>query len=138
MKLSFCNYTDTSYIDFGINYKLASTEVDDGECTEIYAADIMDYVSHSDLQLFLNMIIKKLRHNGTIVLGGSDAYETCKQFLRGDFDVVELNRKLYGDNLFKNGHWTLNVLTEALVNYGLKILEKNIDGNKMYIKAQRP
>lgn len=138
MKIAFgpCNYD--GYTNFGINYKSFADEVDDGECIEIYAPEILDYIPSYAFNEFFSLLLSKMRHGCEITVGGTDLFETAKQILRGDYNTEEMNKTLYGtkDNP-KLGQYGLHVLSSIFLSKGMKILAKKLDSNKMYIKAQR-
>lgn len=138
MKIAFGTQEQKNYVNFGINTTLFVGEVDDGECTEIYAVDILDFVPECRFQEFIHSLVKKMRHGCELVIGGSDIYESAKQILRGDHTVYESSKLLYGtQDIPKVGQYSLNVICDELLKCGLKIIAKNIDGNSMYVKATR-
>ena len=49
--------------------------VSDNECTEIFADKIIDFISISNMFNMVSHWIKKLRHGGILVIGGTDCYE---------------------------------------------------------------
>lgn len=138
MKIAFGTQEHKNHVNFGINTTLFVDEVDDGECTEIYAVDILDFVPEHRFQEFVHSLVKKMRHGCELVVGGSDIYESAKQLLRGDHKVSDMNNILYGtQDAPKAGQYSLNVICDELLGCGLKIMAKNIDGNSMYVKAKR-
>lgn len=138
MKASLGTSHKPDFINFGLNYKLAFEEIEDGECTEIHAPHILDYVPAKDYKTFIGTLVQKMRHGCELTLGGSDIFESSKQLLRGDYDLLAYNQIIYGDNLFiKLGQYSLHLVSDDLKSQGLQILEKHLDHNQMYVKAKR-
>lgn len=138
MKISFGHENYNGFINFGLNISLFKIEIDDGECMEIYAPKILDYVPHDVFPDFITSLIKKLRKGGKITLGGLDIMETAKQILRGDYDIIAANATIYGNkDKPKLGQYSLYLLTQVFQHHGLKIEQKILDSNEMCIKAIR-
>lgn len=115
--------------------------VEPAQATEILAIDVLDYINHSEMVAVLNHYTSKLRHRGKIVIGGTDAMETAKQYLTGKLDTVDFNNTMFGSSQNawsqKSGVITLTELWQLLQDLGLKVTKKNIDGNKMFVEAFR-
>lgn len=138
MKIAFGYNVSSGFVDFGHNYTSFVDEVDDGECTEINATKVLNYVPRQDFAQFIHNLVAKMRHGCVLSIGGHDIYETAKNILHGAYDVDFANKILYGDdNKPRLGQYSLNVLSDVLLHYGLKILEKNLEAGEMYVKAVR-
>lgn len=138
MKVSLGKSYRKDCVNYGVNYKSALSEIDDGECTEIHAPEVLDYIPQYDFDSFMDGLVNKMRHGCELTLGGSDIMESAKQLLRGDRSIYNMNQALYGDkDIMKLGQYSLHLVSEKLLQRGLKILEKNIDHNQMYVKAIR-
>jgi len=138
MKITLGKSHRKDTINFGLNYKSAFEEIDDGECTEIHAPEILDYIPEHEFRLFIDTLVNKMRHGCELTIGGSDLYESMKQLFRGDLNVYTMNNVLYGNKeVSKRGQYSMNSVSDILLQRGLKILEKNMDRNQMYIKAVR-
>lgn len=139
MKINLGDKPHGNLIDFGTNYTNALNEVEDGECEEIYAISILDYIPHYDIDSFLDSLVKKMRHGCTLTIGGQDLIESTKQLLRGDHSTYAMNKILYGDkNLSHKGQYTLQFITDKLLGYGLNVKRKNLEYNNMFIEVTRP
>ena len=68
----------------------------DAEATEIIATDVIDYLSLYEVPKVLGHWIKKLRHGGKIVIGGTDMNEVTRGFIHGDIDLETTNKLLHG------------------------------------------
>lgn len=137
VRIAFDTTELTGFINFGLDLESFKTEIDDGECTAIYAPHILDFIPNSHLITFLSALVGKMRHGCEITLGGSDVYETLKQFARGDIGLTEINQLLYGTTHPKKGQYTLNIISDFLQTKGLKILHKSLNGNVLCVKAVR-
>lgn len=137
MKISFGETINDSYTNFGYDYKSFIEEIDNGSCTEIIVP-ILDFVPVYELNTFLSNLFSKMRHKCQIVLEGSDIYESMKMLFVGDVTPDELNTMLFGTkDLERKGQYSLDIITKAVQGCGLKILEKDIQNNKMYLRAER-
>ncbi len=138
MKISFGPNEKEGYINFGINYESFVKEVDDGECIDIHALEILDYIPEHKFNDFVTNLVKKMRHGCILTIGGSDVYESAKHILRGDYDIHGINKLLYGQqDIYRKGQYSLNIVSDILINKNIKILEKDIVGNQMYVKGVR-
>ena len=115
--------------------------VENSQATEILAVDVLDYVSANELITVLQNWVIKLRHDGKIVVGGTDPYETAKSYVAGRIDTVEFNYTVFGnskqDYSQKSGCITLTELWQILQNMGLRITKKSMIENKMFVEAYR-
>lgn len=67
----------------------------EAQCTEIYAPDILDYFSIGNIEKIVPMWAKLLCPGGKIIIGGTDFYILAKLGLRREFDLTEINNKLF-------------------------------------------
>lgn len=115
------------------------TEVcDRAECEELLAPDMLDYISHSQIDNVLDIMVSLLRHNGVIILGGNDAHELCRLVFLGAIDSEVINNSLYGGDFRKNGLHDISSIKKRLTDKGLEILNIKLDSGKFLIKAKRP
>lgn len=116
--------------------------VEDAQCTEIIAEDILDYIASNDILNFLTYYVKKLRHKGKLIIGGTDLYSLCKAVVTKNLNVLLTNHLLHGEQThpwdFKYGQISLDDLVDLLKSLGLKILKKRVNGYKMVVEAERP
>lgn len=116
--------------------------VDPAECFEIVAEDIVDYIPKQELSSVIDNWVSKLRHQGTIVVGGTDAFEVCKMFSQNSINLVELNTLLHGEQSqgwdVRLNQLTLEAVCEELEKRGLRLLKKRINGFKFSVEAERP
>ena len=116
--------------------------VDNAECFEIIADDVIDYLPRQEISVVIDNWVSKLRHQGTIVIGGTDAYEVCKMFSQNAIDLQELNNLFHGQQTqewdVRLNQLTLQTVSEELEKRGLKTLKKRINGFKFSVDAERP
>lgn len=116
--------------------------VDDSEADEIVALDVLDYLPLPDIDNALSNWIKKLRHGGTLVIGGTDIYEVSKAFSQYRLDIHRTNHLLHGEQtkpyLIKRGNFTALGLCDFLEAKGLEIQKKRVNDFHMIIEAKRP
>jgi len=116
--------------------------VDNAECFEIIAEDIVDYMPKQELSKVLDNWVGKLRHQGMIVIGGTDVYEVCKMFAQEALSLEELNNLMHGEQSqgwdVRLNQLTLQQMCNELEGRGLKVLKKRINGFKFSVEAERP
>jgi hypothetical protein len=115
--------------------------IDDGEAKEIIVDNILDYIAVEQLSQYIRMLAGKLQHSGKLIITGNDLTIICEQFIRGEVNVIDFNRLLFG---LKNHAWnfklssiTLGDIVEICKLCGLKILERKLNGPLFVIKAER-
>jgi hypothetical protein len=113
--------------------------VQNAECEEILALNIMDYIPTEIVYNILKHYVSKLRHGGKIILGGTDLVLLSKEIVTGRLNIVEANKMLHGSNgeIKKNGQISLSDLDDILKSLNLKIMKRRIDGIKFYIEGVR-
>jgi hypothetical protein len=114
----------------------------DAECDEIVADDILDYIPNDVSGDTLLNWIGKLRHGGTLTIGGVDLREVSRMFTRQEIDVSEANAVLYGRQRlpleYRKSTSTIQHVINMLESKGLKILNKRIEGAYYSVTARRP
>ena len=115
--------------------------VDDSECTELIAEDALDFLESKEALTTLSHWIKKLRHGGKIVVGGIDAYETCRLFFQQKIDLQSFNALIHGDFSspwdVRLSHLTMEELSNYFIKHDLQILKKGVEGFRMFVKGER-
>lgn len=114
---------------------------DTAECTEICAPDILDYIHISEVIDVLRNWVSKLRHGGTLIVGGFDAYEVCCGVVSGQLDTIEFNNIIYGVRplhpIVKCGMFTRHDIESILRELGLQIIHKRVESRKFTVEAKR-
>lgn len=115
---------------------------EDAECDELVALDIIDYVPALELDSVLLHWLKKIRHGGSITLGGVDMREVSRAFVAQKISLEDANILFYGAQSapwqYRKSTLTLQKLIELLESKGLKIVQKRINHFSYSVKAVRP
>ena len=116
--------------------------VDDGEAEIIRAIDAIGYFAHVDSAVVADNWIRKLKHGGTIIIGGIDIIEVARAIANRTIDIDQANILLYGNqkhswDFYKAGFTALQ-LVEYLESKGLKITKKRIHDFHFIVEAVRP
>ncbi len=116
--------------------------VDNNECEEVVALEVLDIFPVQMKQQVLNHWSAKVAHGGTLTFSGVDLDKIAKIAFSKQVDSNQVNRLLYGEC---NNMWTIKkgLLTTqqacelALTSGQFKILSKEISGINYIIKAER-
>ena len=116
--------------------------VNDSEATEILELDIIDFLPLDMAGKAMHNWVKKLRHGGKIVVGGTDVSLVCMMFNKKALDLTQFNKIIHGEQKsgwdFKASHLSIKELAELLEGLGLNILKKRHSHFQMSVEAQRP
>ena len=116
--------------------------VETSECTEILVEDGIDYVHTSVLIEVVENWLSKLRHNGTIILKGTNLETVVRKYINGQITTLDLNNILYGTQdhpwHYKSGCVNIEEVVEILQKAGLKIISKQIDNDQFVVIGRRP
>ncbi len=114
---------------------------EDNECIEILGPNVLDYIHGSHILHVLNNYVKKLRHGGTISLGGTELVEVSRKVITGEMHIHEANIQLFGKGNYaweiKQGCYSLKDIVGILEEKGLNILSKRTNGTEFIVKAYR-
>ena len=105
----------------------------DNECDFILAGNIIDDFSLNQVGEVISNLLRKLRINGTITIGGTDLRLFCKNVINGlisESDASELLKT-------KQSMTNLNMMLETMKSAGLKIQSSKITGVHYEITAIR-
>lgn len=115
---------------------------EDAEVDELVATDVIDYLPARQLDDIVDNWIRKIRHGGTIVVGGVDVREVARGVVNQELDLESANRLLYG---FQDAPWeyrkaalTVQKLIDVFASRGFKILHKRLENYYYQVKAERP
>ena len=126
----------------GMELRNLDEYVDDAECIEVLAEDILDYLQINEARSVLAHWISKLRHGGKLIVGGTDIAEVCRMFYKRAIDLESLNEILHGNFQeawsVKLSHTTMEELASFLESQGIKVTKKRIEGFKMIVEGERP
>ena len=105
----------------------------DNECEFILANDTLDEFSRQEIPEVIQMLIKKLRINGTLVLGGTDIRVFCKSVINSTIDENQASEIIRAKQSMTNIQDILSLLQST----GLKIQSSQITGTHYEITAVR-
>lgn len=115
--------------------------IDDSECSEIRAVNILSYFDAGKIDLMLQAWVKKLAHGGELVIADIDVIQVFKAFGRAEINLGTMSELLYGKQVRK---WdlrkiclTMSEVADALMAKGMIISEKRFENLNFYIKAVR-
>jgi hypothetical protein len=115
--------------------------IDDGEAKEIIVENILEYLPVESMTQYINMLVAKLQHGGILTIVGNDLVILCEQFARGEINIIEFNKILFG---LKNHAWnfktsciTLGDINDIAKLAGVKVIERKLDGFTFVIKVER-
>lgn len=120
MKLNITDYTEESLKDAG-----------DAECEEILLDQVIGNVE--DPVKTVTDCVKKLRHDGTIIITGPEAFVIAEAFVIGAIDINRYNQLVKHANMF-----TIDTVRGLLESLGLRITKKRIEDFEMVIEGTRP
>lgn len=105
----------------------------DNECEFILASDVLDEFQNQEIVSVIDALVKKLRVNGTLVIGGTDIRIFCKSITNG------LINELDGSSIVASKQSMTNMqnIIDILKNFGLKIQSSRIIGINYEITAVR-
>jgi len=103
---------------------------EDGECVEILAPDMLNYISINDLPSVLKSWMKKLRYNGVVKLGGIDLLELVRLTNDQYISSVEFNEILSGKNCIHSCSDFLDLLSSI----GLTVKKRHFNGIEFIVE----
>ena len=111
---------------------------ENGECEEILASNILEYIPFPNIEQFILHLASKVAHGGKITVCGIDYVEVCKMAIRQDFNVAEFNRLIFGSGSQpRESAINLNVVATLLLSNGFKIQKKRLNGYNFVVEATR-
>ncbi len=115
--------------------------VDAAEAEEIIALGILDYLPFGKVEEVVKHWISRLAHGGKLTVGTTDFLELSRLSHLRLISLDDFNRILHGEQRevwqFKKSSCSLNLLTELLVNNGLRILSKKLVGVDAVVIGER-
>ena len=117
--------------------------VDDAEATEIVANNVLEFVPLLELIDYLQHIIQKLRHGGSLVVTGIDAYTVAKDYTACRLSIEDFNILLHGNQGDAMNIKCATLTMHGMVNFmrdelGLTITRQHLEEYNYVIEATRP
>lgn len=113
---------------------------DNGEC-EVINAQVLNFIHGSELYDVIAHWCTKLAHGGRIILGGTDMLEVAKMVITAELGNADCNKMIYGHSNsswgFNKGMYEANEIAGILVELGLELDKKRIDGINYVVEAHR-
>ena len=106
----------------------------DNECMHILASDALDELGYEDVKKFLTTVRKKLRMQGSAVVGGVDIRLLSRHIINGSINTEQANQTLFN----KKSCHDVNLVSSILSDLGLNIISTRISGIHYEIEASRP
>ena len=117
--------------------------VDDAEVVELVANNVLEFIPLTDLVNFLEHLIQKLRHGGTLVITGVDAYTVAKDYTSYRLSIENFNVLLHGNQRDAANIKCATLTLHGMVNFlreefGLTIMRQHLEDYNYVIEAKRP
>jgi hypothetical protein len=124
------------------NFANLTEFVDDAECEELVALDIIDFLSIASRQVVLDHWITKIRHGGIITIGGLDIVDITRAVSTQQISIGQANLYIYGQQSapWQHRYSSVDVKTMILTlqEKGLRILKRRTNNFFYMITAERP
>lgn len=115
--------------------------VDDSECEEIRAVEVIEYYQRPDMDRMLSHWIKKLKRGGILTVIDVDLYNACRLYAAQAIDTKIINELLHGMQEKNWDYRKVNISLEDVQKYleskSMSILSSKIVGLKFVIKAEK-
>jgi hypothetical protein len=116
--------------------------VDAAECDELIATDILDFLPAHQIDEVLNHWVSKIRHGGTITVGGLDLREVARGLVKHELNINDANLLIYGAQQaawqHRRSSTTLQNVLAVLTSKGLKPIKKRVESYFYSITMERP
>ena len=109
------------------------SSISDNESSFILANDILDSFSVVNIDQLIKSIIKKLRINGSVVIGGTEMRLFCKNVLNGSINTGQASNIIS----LTQSMSTINDIVDLIKSSGLNIESTLIRGVHYEVKAKR-
>lgn len=116
--------------------------VEDAQASEILASDVLDFLPPKAVNDAVTHWIKKLRHGGTITIGGLDLREVARRLSSHQISIDEANLLVYGE---QSSPWqcrkaavSLPLMADQLQRTGLVVTGKSYREVFYSVTARRP
>ncbi len=113
--------------------------LDDYECDEIIANELINYIKFADILPYLSLLKSKLKKGGTLVIGGIDLLSLNEDYLYGTLNEQDYNLFMFNSqekpSLFYRSCVSLNILSEMCEKAGFKVINTFSENYKMHVKV---
>lgn len=113
-----------------------------GECEELLALGVLDYVPLADAGRVLDHWVSRLAHGGEIALSAVDLLEVSRAVCNRVLSVGDANLLLHGGQRkqweFRKSSYTLGQLAGLLEARGMELVKQRHSEFKAVVVARRP
>ena len=119
-------------------------ELDDNEASKITVIDVMEYIPFNDIPVVIEALVKKLAHNGELLLVFNSIDNVVTTLNNSDINIATINQIIFGQTVINNttihkvSALTVDYIKEILLKLGLTNILINFDGIKVKINGTRP
>lgn len=110
---------------FGSNFFKCWEFCMEAQCSEIYAPNILNTFSVSDIEKNIPTWAKLLKPEGTMIVGGIDVYILAKAITDRKMSLVDINNMIFPNKI--NSFSSANYTKTFLNSIGLKVVDININ-----------
>jgi len=112
---------------------------EDGECSEINAVEMLDFIEYPNHRDFILHLVKKLRHDGVLYIGGTDIVNFSLGVFNKSIPLDKANEIMFGtaNTPVKVGVTCLEEVRKILLTTELRITKQICEPN-FIIGARRP
>lgn len=99
----------------------------------------IDYVHHTHIHSYMDLLISKLRLDGRLILVGQNLNEINRLYFLDEIDTMRFNQLVYANDTepFKRGVYNPSFLKEYLSQKGLKLYKSQLDNITYYLEFVR-
>ena len=115
------------------NNEINLSQVSDNECEVIMANDVIDSFTLEKIPQLIQTLAKKMRMNGTLVIGGTDVRLLCKLVVNDQLEEAEASNII---GLIKSATSPLQIKS-LLQQVGLQVISSQITGVHYELTAKR-
>ena len=109
------------------------SEISDNECILVLANDSLNSFSIANIPSFIQSLVKKIRINGALVVGGTEIRLFCKNVTNGSINEAEASKIINDVQSMTTVYETENIIKSL----GLNIESTQLNGVHYEIKAKR-
>ena len=132
----------TKFDDLAVDIRDISKHVDDASCENLVIDHVLGFLEKEEAKRVLLQYMKKIRHEGTIVVSEIDSYEVAKSFYKRDVDIDFFNKAIHGNFEkpwdVKLSSFTIDELISILQENNFQIAKKRLYGARFTVEAIRP
>lgn len=115
--------------------------VDNAECEELIARNILEYFPNTALSNILHNWLKKIKKGGKFIYEQTDFETVCSEFHLNNINYRQAQELLWGKqdkswNVKKSG-LSLLPMIDFLIGSGFKVLQKRLEGMNFCVVAER-